>query len=71
MSSDHLELIESVAAVAAEHAQAVDAGAFPTATVDALRRAGGNQTQAARLLDMPLRTLVHKIKSYGIQKKYE
>lgn len=39
--------------------------------LDALRRATGNQTQAAKLLRMPLRTLVHKIKTYGIQKKYE
>lgn len=39
--------------------------------LDALRRASGNQTQAAKLLRMPLRTLVHKIKTYGIQKKYE
>jgi len=39
--------------------------------VDALRRAGGNQTAAAKLLDMPLRTLVHKIKSYGIKKRFD
>lgn len=38
--------------------------------VDALRRAEGNQTAAAKLLGMPLRTLVHKIKQYGIKKKY-
>lgn len=34
--------------------------------MDALARTSGNQTQAARLLDMPLRTLVHKIKVLGI-----
>jgi len=39
--------------------------------LDALRRTGGNQTQAAKLLRMPLRTMVHKIRSYGIQKKYD
>jgi DNA-binding NtrC family response regulator/pSer/pThr/pTyr-binding forkhead associated (FHA) protein len=39
--------------------------------LDALRRAEGNQTQAAKLLRMPLRTLVHKIKSYGIKKMYD
>ncbi len=39
--------------------------------LDALRRTDGNQTQAAKLLRMPLRTLVHKIKTYGIQKKYD
>ena len=39
--------------------------------LDALRRAAGNQTQAARLLRMPLRTLVHKIKTYGIRKLYD
>lgn len=38
--------------------------------IDALRRAEGNQTAAAKLLGMPLRTLVHKIKQYGIKKKY-
>ena len=38
--------------------------------VDALRRSDGNQTAAAKLLGMPLRTLVHKIKQYGIKKKY-
>ncbi len=35
--------------------------------VDALRAAGGNQTEAARRLKMPLRTLVHKIKAYSIR----
>jgi DNA-binding NtrC family response regulator len=39
--------------------------------LDALNRAEGNQTAAAKLLKMPLRTLVHKIKSYGIKKSYE
>jgi len=39
--------------------------------VDALQRAGGNQTAAAKLLDMSLRTLVHKIKSYGIKKRFD
>jgi len=38
--------------------------------VDALERSEGNQTAAAKLLGMPLRTLVHKIKSYGIKKKF-
>jgi two-component system response regulator AtoC len=38
--------------------------------LEALRRAGGNQTQAAKHLRMPLRTLVHKMKSYGIRKLY-
>ena len=38
--------------------------------LDALRRTEGNQTRAAKLLRMPLRTMVHKIKTYGIQKKY-
>jgi transcriptional regulator with PAS, ATPase and Fis domain len=39
--------------------------------LDALRRADGNQTAAAKMLKMPLRTLVHKIKLYGIKKLYE
>lgn len=38
---------------------------------DGLRRAAGNQTEAARLLRMPLRTLVHKMQTYGIKKRYE
>jgi DNA-binding NtrC family response regulator len=38
--------------------------------LDALKRTNGNQTQAAKLLGMPLRTLVHKLKAYGIRKQY-
>jgi len=37
----------------------------------ALKRCEGNQTQAAKMLRIPLRTLVHKIKAYGIRKMYE
>jgi two-component system response regulator AtoC len=36
--------------------------------VEALREADGNQTEAARMLSMPRRTLVHKIKVLGIKK---
>jgi DNA-binding NtrC family response regulator len=36
--------------------------------VEALRDAGWNQTQAARRLKMPLRTLQHKIKVLGLKK---
>ena len=39
--------------------------------LDALRGADWNQTEAARRLGMPLRTLVHKMKQYGIRKTYE
>ncbi len=39
--------------------------------LDALARTQGNQTQAAKLLRMPLRTLVHKIRSYGIKKSFD
>ncbi|HEY8211712.1 MAG TPA: sigma 54-interacting transcriptional regulator [Myxococcaceae bacterium] len=39
--------------------------------LDALQRHGGNQTEAARALQMPLRTLVHKIRALGLKKKYE
>jgi len=35
---------------------------------DALRQAHGNQSKAANLLQMPLRTLVHKIKVYGLRR---
>jgi two-component system, NtrC family, response regulator AtoC len=38
--------------------------------LDALRRTRGNQTEAARLLKMPLRTLVHKLRAYGIKKTF-
>ena len=37
----------------------------------ALHKAEGNQTEAARALGLPLRTLVHKIKVYGIKKKFD
>jgi DNA-binding NtrC family response regulator len=36
--------------------------------LDALRSVRWNQTEAARLLGMPLRTLVHKIKAFDIKK---
>ena len=36
--------------------------------LDALRATRWNQTEAARQLGMPLRTLVHKIKVLGIKK---
>jgi transcriptional regulator with PAS, ATPase and Fis domain len=35
---------------------------------EALAFTGGNQTQAAARLEMPLRTLVHKIRAYGLRK---
>ncbi len=38
--------------------------------VSALAAAGGNQTAAAKALGLPLRTLVHKIHTYGIHKKF-
>ena len=37
----------------------------------ALHKAGGNQTEAAKALNLPLRTLVHKIQTYGIKKKFD
>jgi two-component system response regulator AtoC len=37
----------------------------------ALHKHHGNQTEAARALNLPLRTLVHKIQSYGIKKKFD
>lgn len=39
--------------------------------LDALSKTGGNQSEAAKLLRMPRRTLVHKIRQYGIAKTYE
>jgi DNA-binding NtrC family response regulator len=38
--------------------------------VAALRETDGSQTETARLLDLPLRTLQHKIKAYGLKKHY-
>ena len=38
--------------------------------VQALHRFDGNQTEAAKALGLPLRTLVHKIQRYGIKKKF-
>ncbi|MDQ3364762.1 MAG: sigma 54-interacting transcriptional regulator [Myxococcota bacterium] len=37
----------------------------------ALRKHDGNQTEAAKTLNLPLRTLVHKIQTYGIKKKFD
>jgi two-component system, NtrC family, response regulator AtoC len=37
----------------------------------ALHKHNGNQTEAARALNLPLRTLVHKIQTYGIKKKFD
>jgi two-component system, NtrC family, response regulator AtoC len=34
--------------------------------VDALDRSGGNQSEAARLLGMPRRTFVSKVREYGL-----
>ena len=39
--------------------------------VRALHKHGGNQTEAAKALGLPLRTLVHKIQLYGIKKKFD
>jgi transcriptional regulator with GAF, ATPase, and Fis domain len=36
--------------------------------LDALKQTSGSQTAAARLLQMPLRTFIHKMNSYGIKK---
>jgi two-component system response regulator AtoC len=46
--------------------------AFETELIlEALRRSGGNQTEAARALQMPVRTLTHKMQELGIKKKYD
>ena len=45
---------------------------YETALIlDALARSGGNQTQAAKILRMPLRPLVHQMKAYGIRKRFD
>ena len=38
--------------------------------VSALRESGGNQMEAARLLQIPVRTLAHKMQALGIKKKF-
>jgi two-component system, NtrC family, response regulator AtoC len=37
----------------------------------ALHKHNGNQTEAAKALGLPLRTLVHKIQTHGIKKKFD
>jgi DNA-binding NtrC family response regulator len=37
--------------------------------LDALSRCDGNQSQAARLLGMPRRTLVERLREYGVTRK--
>jgi DNA-binding NtrC family response regulator len=39
--------------------------------VAALQQSGGNQTEAARLLQIPVRTLAHKMQTLGIKKRFE
>jgi two-component system response regulator AtoC len=39
--------------------------------LQALHKHHGNQTEAAKALNLPLRTLVHKMKTYGIKKKFD
>ena len=39
--------------------------------LSALAQAKGSQKEAARLLGMPLRTLVHKLHTHGIRKRFE
>jgi two-component system response regulator AtoC len=38
--------------------------------VEALKRSNGNQTEAAKLLNMPVRTFTHKMKELGIKKTF-
>jgi DNA-binding NtrC family response regulator len=65
-------------AAAPAHAPARSAGTMKerlhraerNAIVDALRETDGSQTDAARMLEMPLRTLQQKIKDYEIKKAY-
>ncbi len=65
-------------AEASADAGSLDAGSlkerverFERSTIIAvLRETEGHQTRAARLLDVPLRTLQHKIKTYRIKKQY-
>ena len=38
--------------------------------LETLERCGYNQTEAARALDMPVRTLAHKIQQYGLRQRF-
>ena len=62
----HREGVEMVALRAG--APVVVGRAEPASLVAALKRAGWNQTETARRLRMPLRTLVYKLKAHGIKK---
>ena len=67
---------KEVLVASAESAPANDAGGLRTrmqtyeaqVIVEALRASQWNQTEAARRLEMPLRTLVHRLKVLGIKK---
>ena len=39
--------------------------------VEALKKCAGNQTEAARLLQIPVRTLAHKMQALGIKKHFQ
>lgn len=39
--------------------------------VEALRQSGGSQTEAAKLLQIPVRTLAHKMQTLGIKKRFD
>ncbi|HMI93329.1 MAG TPA: helix-turn-helix domain-containing protein, partial [Polyangiales bacterium] len=38
--------------------------------IDALKQHGWNQTETARALNMPVRTLAHKIQLYGLKERF-
>jgi DNA-binding NtrC family response regulator len=58
---------EAVVAKTGFRPLAEELGAIEKARViEALEAAGGNRTRAAQLLDMPLRTFLTRVKSYGL-----
>lgn len=55
-------------APAASPAPAAETGSAEAVAIrDALEKAGGNKTQAAKILGMPLRTLYRRLKTYGLE----
>ncbi len=79
VDDDDDDAVDDVAGAAADSVEGVVDGAFKDRLrryeerliLDALEKSGGVQTKAAKLLGMPLRTLVHKIKTYGIKARSE
>ena len=83
MLADLTDRIRGATKAAAAVAEPGEGGALPSdykehlrkyeteLILKALHKHGGNQTEAAKALGLPLRTFVHKIQTYGIKKKFD